>query len=783
MNAGSVKAIRMTGTACIIAVLLLQAAALRAQTPDEACAADSLYLISPESLELVLNTGDKDGMTISWPNLVSQDATCFTLSDTEDLGFEVVVSGGFNDKVDRQFEFTSPDSGLIGEVQPGNILVSWKNLGPATNGNLGGQFNLSNNGGIWLFDRAGGTWSQANGELPMSWLQTNTLALDRGTGGFHVAGFARGSTLDTDPVGLFTSSGSGWTRIFDADTTFTDQVLVTHIAISPGDNNSFAVGTVGDGLFVTNDGGQNFTQWTTQLDPAFEPMPGSFNVTAVTWSESRLFAFVANYGLFMSEDGGASFIRSPIKVPSNLDSPSPTMILPGINEISVDPSNPDRFVAALNFHGVFETTDGGASWNNLYGDLVVADPDFPGRWVHTAISAVVAASDPQVILMGVRQVGIFRTADGGDTWQLVAEDLQPENLAVLFDVSLINQTGRVGSIFAMEDKHALLHSLDSGLTWQVFDPQPVIPRSLVLVADPEGSGDLTLGTWGGGIYRAGSDIALAETYTTATSSFLRDLDLGLSINFSAGTFQRNDRWEMVCQTFQGWAVWRGPSHSPDEMTMIGLYDRVNPEDCFEVYCGGSVEIIPNCYAAKRAACFRFSPPLPAKPDTIYFFDDEVYNGFEYNYAVTSFDYGNTALTTPENNSNPMIFSPRFDGDPLSPFDGPGNQTLIQVNTDPVNPVADEEIYAYPNPVRLGSGLPRGEGELVVFTNLPEGSRIRIFTTAGDDVQELGPEGLAGRNMYWGTDNHDGNQVSAGVYLYKVIMPEREDYWGRLVVIR
>ena len=61
--------------------------------------------------------------------------------------------------------------------------------------------------------------------------------------------------------------------------------------------------------------------------------------------------------------------------------------------------------------------------------------------------------------------------------------------------------------------------------------------------------------------------------------------------------------------------------------------------------------------------------------------------------------------------------------------------------------------------------------------------MRVFTTAGDDIINLGPDNQTGGQMYWRTVNRDGEEISAGIYLYKVEMPAREDYWGRIVVIR
>jgi hypothetical protein len=138
----------------------------------------------------------------------------------------------------------------------------------------------------------------------------------------------------------------------------------------------------------------------------------------------------------------------------------------------------------------------------------------------------------------------------------------------------------------------------------------------------------------------------------------------------------------------------------------------------------------------------------------------------------------------------MLFSPRYEGDLLenggiSPFPGTGNRTSIQIN-EPISLDEEgnnEEIYVVPNPLRAGAGYPRGEGNLVTFRNIPEGSMVQVFTTAGDRIIGIGPENILGGNIHWDTLNDSGEAITSGVYLYKVDIPEKDSYWGRLVVIR
>jgi len=777
MRAGKVTAVRtVLGLIAGLGVILGVTSGL-AQTPDEACAADSLYLVSPDVVEMHQQVVGRPGLVLSWADLPTSEATCYTLTGVDTLGFSVTVEGGFGDQVDRMLAFSTPDSGVVGHHTSENLFLSWQSQGNSINGVLAGDINLANNGGLLYLDPALGTWDQANNGLPMAWFKTNLIALGEGSGGFLVASITSGSTQDSDSQGLWVLRNGSWARV--AEEIFPNSVLITQIVVSPDSNDDFAVGTGRDGLFVTHDGGSTFTRFTSELDPDFPDMPANFLVKTLNWDSSRLWTFLPNFGLFVSADNAASFQRSDILVADNLDNPTPSMELPLINEICVDPADSDHVLAALNFHGIWETDDGGLNWHDLYGDLNVPDPDEAGQWSHSAKTVAIDPNDSQIIVAGIVQEGLYRTTDGGNTWSLVGEDVQPSGLSSLRTMFVRCDPGTPGLFYAFEDRWSLLQSADSGATWDHAPEQPFINRGLQLLVSRDGTGKLLLASWGGGIYEPGTPINLSDTYNSGTSSYLRDLDLGLDITFQVGSVERSDSFNLVCQTFQGWAVWRSPGYDRYNMTLLGLYDRVNPESCIEGYCGDlSYDLLPQCYVSKRAACFKFDTP-----DTIRFFDDEVYNGFSYFYAVSTFDYGNTAMTTPENNTNSMVFSARFHRDPNSPFAGEGNISGIQINSNPADPVDGEEIYVYPNPLRRGDGIPGAEGETVIFTNLPPQSRVRVFTTAGDDVINLGWDNMHAGNIYWRTINRDGEEVSPGVYLFKVESPGREDYWGKLVIIR
>ncbi|HPF69908.1 MAG TPA: hypothetical protein PLQ13_04480, partial [Candidatus Krumholzibacteria bacterium] len=133
----------MRSTRILTAILALGllatgAAAQTPVTPSDACAADSLYLVSPDVLDMHLQEAGRLGLILSWPNLDLGEATCYSLKDIEGLGFDPVVTGGFGDRVDRILAFTTSDSGTIGGSSTLPLQVAWRSEGATTYGNLAG---------------------------------------------------------------------------------------------------------------------------------------------------------------------------------------------------------------------------------------------------------------------------------------------------------------------------------------------------------------------------------------------------------------------------------------------------------------------------------------------------------------------------------------------------------------------------------------------------------------------------------------------------------------------
>ena len=231
-----------------------------------------------------------------------------------------------------------------------------------------------------------------------------------------------------------TDFGNTWFPIFDEQTSGS----VGALAIAPSDPNILYVGSgeglqrpdlaVGDGFYKSTDAGKTWTHLGLR---------DAQQITAVVVdpkNPDRVFVAVQGHpygpnverGVFRSLDGGKSFDKVLYKDENT-----------GAADIVMDPSNSQILYAALwaarvapweirsgeSFvipgGGLYKSADGGTTWREISKGLP-GSGDTIGR-----IGIAIAPSNPKRVYLTLeaqREPGIYRSDDGGESWQRVNED-------------------------------------------------------------------------------------------------------------------------------------------------------------------------------------------------------------------------------------------------------------------------------------------------------------------------------------------------------------------------
>ncbi len=235
---------------------------------------------------------------------------------------------------------------------------------------------------------------------------------------------------------------------------------------------TFFMGATGGGVWKTTDAGLN---WSNVSDDFFEAgsigaidvADGDPNVIYVgTGSACPRGNVSKGIGMYRSTDGGESWAFAGLPNAGQ------------IGRIEVHPDDPDvAFVAALGDpfgpnpdRGVYRTTDGGASWDRVlfvsdstgFVDLALS-PKNP-RIVYAA--AWRAERKPWTFISGASEAGIWRSKDGGDTWERLEGGL-PTGLVGKAAVTVSRaKPDRVWVLIEAPDgKGGVYRSDDGGDTW------------------------------------------------------------------------------------------------------------------------------------------------------------------------------------------------------------------------------------------------------------------------------------------------------------------------------
>jgi photosystem II stability/assembly factor-like uncharacterized protein len=248
------------------------------------------------------------------------------------------------------------------------------------------------------------------------------------------------------------------------------------VAGVPGDPNTYYAGAASGGVWKTSDGG---IHWT----PVFDDQPvSSIGALAVAPSNPNVVwagtgeAFIRSHisignGIYKSTDAGRTWTHT------GLDSTG------RIARIAIDPGNPDIVFVAAQGHsygpqqerGIFRTTDGGKTWQRV----LFVDPNTGG------IDVVMHPTNPQLLFAATWQLemhtwgresggpgsAIYMSRDGGTTWNKLQGNGLPTHAIGKIGLAIAHSNpNRVYALIETGDGNPLHgQATDNGELWRSED--------------------------------------------------------------------------------------------------------------------------------------------------------------------------------------------------------------------------------------------------------------------------------------------------------------------------
>ncbi len=259
---------------------------------------------------------------------------------------------------------------------------------------------------------------------------------------------------------------------------------------------TFYFGATGGGIFKTTDGGGH---WTPVADGQLKL--GSVGAIAVSDSDPNIvYAGMGEAdlrgnashgdGVYKSTDAGKTWKNVGLEDTQQ------------IGAVKIDPKNPDVvFVAAMGHmagpnpeRGVFRTKDGGKTWQKvLFKSVNAGAIDLS---IDPTNSQVIYASiyqflrQPWSFASGGADSGLWKSTDGGDTWTDISRNAgMPKG--ILGRIGIAVSPVRAGSVWAIveAEEGGVFHSDDGGEKWtKVNDQRDVKQRAWYysrIFADPK----------------------------------------------------------------------------------------------------------------------------------------------------------------------------------------------------------------------------------------------------------------------------------------------------------
>ncbi len=272
------------------------------------------------------------------------------------------------------------------------------------------------------------------------------------------------------PAGIYytTNGGEKWDHLGWSN------IIAYSLTIDPGSYGKIMYLAAGNGVLKSTDAGESWRIMTDWHETEVSKV-------VIDPKNHDILYIATPYGVFKSTDAGWTWKKKNNGIsPKQTGTTSSTFVGP----ILIDPSHPDKIMIGTE-NGIYLSTDAAASWK-LYA--------LEGKGVRDIARC---ESNPDLMVAGTENAGIFTSQDGGKKWKQVGNGV--DTLAV-YTVAFDPNDSKV--IYAGGYNTGFMKSDDGGKTWKTFS-SGISDLSLHGIAvDPGHPADIYIATIPGGVFKS-----------------------------------------------------------------------------------------------------------------------------------------------------------------------------------------------------------------------------------------------------------------------------------------